>query len=307
MSQLPNPTTPPTNQTEENVTTIQDVCDAYGVDPSPDSGGAAGGVMSDIPDGTIKSVSGLEGEIYVGGKKIGQVDQLVYIQDYPFTVEMAPYLISMINAAKADGVNLRISSGFRTMSKQKSLYARPPDMGGKGGKTATPGHSPHQCGLAVDFSTKGARYNAQWEWLCKNAYRYGFIRRVRSERWHFEYLGTWPGQEIPDYAVKWAAYRGSPNIWGSGMFTFVYRDGSNAVHMSDRHKWGEGGRSSGHPDWTHPNSKPNTWTNWAGEILPDKFDLQDPGWDRRTATPPPLPDDELGESDPPDLGESEQV
>ena len=36
MSQLPNPTTPPTNQTEENVTTIQDVCDAYGVDPSPD-------------------------------------------------------------------------------------------------------------------------------------------------------------------------------------------------------------------------------------------------------------------------------
>ena len=297
MSQVPTSTNPPTSP-------IQSICSSYAIDGGPgggNTGGSAGGVMSDIPDGTIRSVSGLEGEVYVGGVKIGQVDQLVYIQDYPFTVEMAPYLISMINAAKADGVHLSISSGFRTMKTQTRLYARPPSKGGPGGDTARPGHSPHQCGLAVDFATKAESLTPQWEWLCKNAYRYGFIRRVIKERWHFEYLGTWPGQEIPEYAVRWAAHRGSPNIWGCGMLSFV----KNEPHVTlKKIRWF--GNDSSHPDWR---GRTNTWTNWYGENLIEKFNREDPGWDQRTATPPPIVDDELGESEQPtdEPGESESV
>ena len=77
------------------------------------------------------------------------------------------------------------------------------------------------------------------------------------------------------------------------MFFFVYRDGSNARSLSS--KFGD----SSHPDLT--NSKPNTWVNWFGELLPDKFAREDPGWYQRTAQPPPpgtseQPTDELGTS-----------
>ena len=80
MSQLPNPTTPPTNQTEENVTSIQDVCDAYGVDPSADSGGSAGGVMSDIPDGTVKSMW-----------EVGKLDKLINLFMFKTTLSQSKW------------------------------------------------------------------------------------------------------------------------------------------------------------------------------------------------------------------------
>jgi len=296
MSQLPTSTNPPTSP-------IQSICSSYSIDGGPgggNTGGAAGGIMSDIPDGTIKPVSGTDGDLYVGGRKIGTVDRLAYIQGHKFTLEMAPYLLSMVNAAKAEGVHLKINDGQRTMAEQQTLYNRAPDWGGPGGKTATPGGSPHQCGLAVDFQTKGASWTPAWEWLCKNAYRYGFIRRLKNERWHFEYLGTWPGQEIPDYAVKWAAHRGFPNIWGCGMLHFV----PNEPHY--RMKSGFWGDDASHPD---RQGKSNSWTNWEGEYLIEKFNREDPGWDQRTATPPPIADDELGESEQPtdEPGESESV
>jgi hypothetical protein len=292
MSQVPTPQAAPNE--ESNVTSVQDVCDAYGPFPQQGSGGSAGGIMGDIPDGAFIPVSGDEGSIWVGGKKIGQVDQLVVLQGHKFIYEMAVYLKPMVDAAAAEGVTLKINSGFRTYAKQQALYQRDPPWGGPGGYTARPGSSPHQCGLAVDFKTNGERYTPAWEWLVKNAYRYGFIRRVRNERWHFEYLGTWPGQEIPDYAVQWAETRPQKQgIWGSGMFAHVHRDGSNAVAMKEGNRWGD----RNHPDWT--TSKPNTWTNWYGELLPDKFDREDPGWAQRGPAPvPPPPPPETAEADP---------
>ena len=81
MSQVPTPQPSPTDQS--NVTSVQDVCDAYGPHPSQ-GGGSSFGVMGDIPDGSFIPVSGDEGSIWVGGKKIGQVDQLVVLQGHKF-------------------------------------------------------------------------------------------------------------------------------------------------------------------------------------------------------------------------------
>ena len=64
--------------------------------------------------------------------------------------------------------------------------------------TAPPGSSNHGSGIALDFNT-GTRDRSTgfsqldatvYVWLAKNAHRYGFIRTVSSEEWHWEYLPT---------------------------------------------------------------------------------------------------------------------
>jgi hypothetical protein len=61
--------------------------------------------------------------------------------------------------------------------------------------TAPPGVSNHGNGEALDLNT-GSRvsFNKKlndniYIWLCKNSWKYGFIRAVSTEEWHFEY---WP-------------------------------------------------------------------------------------------------------------------
>jgi len=61
--------------------------------------------------------------------------------------------------------------------------------------TAPPGHSNHGNGEALDLNT-GSRtaFNKKLNedvfiWLVKNSWKYGFVRAVSSEEWHFEY---WP-------------------------------------------------------------------------------------------------------------------
>lgn len=59
--------------------------------------------------------------------------------------------------------------------------------------TAKPGSSNHGSGLAIDLNT-GGRDNFQplnsavYSWLVKNSYKFGFIRTVKSEEWHYEYI-----------------------------------------------------------------------------------------------------------------------
>ena len=54
--------------------------------------------------------------------------------------------------------------------------------------------SKHGFGIAIDFNTGGrTHFQASWNptnyaWLIKNAHKFGFVRTVASEEWHFEYL-----------------------------------------------------------------------------------------------------------------------
>jgi putative chitinase len=59
--------------------------------------------------------------------------------------------------------------------------------------TAAPGKSNHGSGIALDLST-GSRVSFSrvlnekvYTWLSKNSWKFGFIRAVNSEEWHFEY------------------------------------------------------------------------------------------------------------------------
>lgn len=64
-------------------------------------------------------------------------------------------------------------------------------------QTAPPGSSNHGSGIACDFNTgsgspssRGLKPNgtgANYKWLTYNSFKYGFVRGVSSEEWHFEY------------------------------------------------------------------------------------------------------------------------
>lgn len=127
-------------------------------------------------------------------------------------VIVAP-LASMMNQASADGVNLMLSSAYRSADDQQATYSA---LQAKYGReyaheyVANPGESEHQTGFAVDIAsvTHGCEIDANacsldaggTAWLRANAAKYGFIERypsgkqsitgVAGEHWHYRYVGV---------------------------------------------------------------------------------------------------------------------
>lgn len=108
------------------------------------------------------------------------------------------------SAAKNDGFDLKVISGFRSYSKQQSTYNGWVNKYGQAKAdtlSARPGHSEHQTGLAADINS----LNQSWgntnegKWLNNNCYKYGFIIRYPYgkdditgyiyEPWHIRYVG----------------------------------------------------------------------------------------------------------------------
>ena len=143
--------------------------------------------------------------------------RLCQIHGKPINVKLAEALLDMIDAAKKDGVTIKVTSGFRpayypnlsakssngvtvTAQSQEDLY----NQNCKGGKcqpaTAKAGTSKHGSGIAVDFNTgsRGKSFKplntSVYTWLVKNSWKYGFVRTVKSEEWHYEFY--------PDKAKK---------------------------------------------------------------------------------------------------------
>ena len=108
-------------------------------------------------------------------------------------------------AAKVDGLNIYISSGFRSYSYQKTLYNNYVNRDGVAAAdtySARAGHSEHQSGLAFDVNTINDSFanTEEGKWLNDNCYKYGFILRYPNgkseetgyqyEPWHFRYVGV---------------------------------------------------------------------------------------------------------------------
>jgi hypothetical protein len=84
----------------------------------------------------------------------------------------------MDRAARADGVALVITSGYRSDAEQAVLYARHPDPRW----VAPPGHSLHRLGTELDLGPPSA-----YGWLAVHAERFHFTKRYSWEPWHFGY------------------------------------------------------------------------------------------------------------------------
>ena len=127
------------------------------------------------------------------------------------TVEMLSAFNQMAAAAKADGLNIFIVSGFRSYSYQEGLYNRYAARDGAEKAdtySARAGYSEHQSGLAADLNSVSNSFAESPEaiWLSNNCYRYGFILRYpqgktdetgyQYEPWHFRYVGTELASEL---------------------------------------------------------------------------------------------------------------
>lgn len=133
--------------------------------------------------------------------------------------EAADAFLSMQAAAAKDGVDVRMQSGYRSVSYQKKLYDNKTQYYRNKGlseaaareKAAAivnpPGCSEHNCGLAADLNSpehtgldEGFEKTAAFRWLCEHAGDYGFILRypkdaedkteIIYEPWHWRYVGV---------------------------------------------------------------------------------------------------------------------
>ena len=141
-------------------------------------------------------------------KSLAEIDpEYTYNPDenYQFYSETYPFLKSMLATAKADGIDLKIISAYRSFGEQSSLKASYKMTYGAGANkfSADQGYSEHQLGTAVDFTTAdvGASFDGfektpAYQWLNDNAYVYGFILSYPAdntyyqyEPWHWRFVG----------------------------------------------------------------------------------------------------------------------
>jgi hypothetical protein len=98
-------------------------------------------------------------------------------------------------AAARAGITVRITSGRRSVAKQRKLLNEA--IVRYGSRKAAmrwvlpPEYSAHVKGRAVDIGPQAAM-----SWMNKNGWRYGICRRYDNEPWHFEAL-TSPGMKCP--------------------------------------------------------------------------------------------------------------
>lgn len=137
-------------------------------------------------------------------------------ENYEFcTTCLTKETINAFNEMKADaqsiGLNLYISSGFRSYSYQENLYNNYVAQDGQLAAdtySARPGHSEHQTGLAFDLNTidDSFAYTEEGKWVKDNCQKYGLILRYpkgkeaqtgyQYESWHLRYVGKELAQEL---------------------------------------------------------------------------------------------------------------
>lgn len=127
-------------------------------------------------------------------------------------------LEEMLAACREAGHRPQIISAFRSRATQQYLYDNAADKN----STAKPGHSEHECGLALDIIDaeslgwgdplvdKQEEMPAQ-KWLMENCQDYGFILRYPKDKqdvtqiiyepWHYRYVGKEHAKKIMESGV----------------------------------------------------------------------------------------------------------
>ncbi|GGV97725.1 D-alanyl-D-alanine carboxypeptidase [Streptomyces gelaticus] len=97
--------------------------------------------------------------------------------------------------AREDGIELRVTSGWRSKAHQQRLLDEAIEKHGSAEKARqfvnTPQKSTHVSGKAVDIGPTDAD-----DWLIRNGSDYGLCQVYNNEMWHFELLTT-PGGTCP--------------------------------------------------------------------------------------------------------------
>ena len=128
-------------------------------------------------------------QAYRGGARIGLI-WLETVDGVQVERATARAYRAMQAAAAADGIELKLSSGFRSMAEQTRLYAEH-QAGTLATPVARPGYSNHQSGVALDIHVGGnSVMSPEYLWLQEHAAGFGFLNTGASfstpEWWHWE-------------------------------------------------------------------------------------------------------------------------
>ena len=119
-------------------------------------------------------------------------------------------LQAFIDAARAEGLSVYLSSSYRSYDMQQYLFNRKVAQYGEAVAAtivAPPGTSEHQTGLGCDITDRYYEYKdsslentALFQWMYANCQDYGFILRYPKDKqditgiiyepWHFRYVGV---------------------------------------------------------------------------------------------------------------------
>lgn len=142
----------------------------------------------------------MEAYLWKNGVNIGKAEY-VMIQGVRVLASRAGKVTKMIADAKKEGVNLTLASSWRLLDEQYKIrrqnvidktkkdddtYLKTAPHTAFSPPTGRPGFSVHNYGMADDWNVMGL-YES-YRWLVKNAIKYGMVRTVPSERWHWEDL-----------------------------------------------------------------------------------------------------------------------
>ena len=138
----------------------------------------------------------------------GQYDgPLAHRQGKPMRPDVAEAFDRMAAAAAHDGVELIVTSGFRTDAEQAALFAAHPDPRW----VAPPGKSLHRLATELDLGPPAA-----YGWLARNAERFHFVRRYSWEPWHYGFT-----LNAGSAAVGYGGHDGSDGESAHGVPDFV--------------------------------------------------------------------------------------
>lgn len=131
-------------------------------------------------------------------------------------------LETMIAAASKKGMQILVSSGYRSYDEQKeteNTYLKLYGENYVNKFVAHAGFSEHQTGLAFDFASAKKTIFAtsdEYVWMLENAYKYGFVYRFpkgseeitgfTSEPWHFRYVGKKIAKKCHDEDITFDEY-----------------------------------------------------------------------------------------------------
>ncbi len=138
--------------------------------------------------------------------------------------EAADAVVALFAAAEAEaGLRLQAQSAYRSYNVQVRVYNGIVASRGQAYadvRSAQPGHSEHQTGLAIDISSLPAVCaldpcfgdTDHGRWLAANAHRFGFHLRYQPdmtpitgysyEPWHFRYVGVELATELHETGVR---------------------------------------------------------------------------------------------------------
>ena len=180
-------------------------------------------------DAAARSTSGAEEATYINGILIvNKTYGLPSTFGNGLTAETTDSFNAMQADAAALGLDIYISSGFRSFSAQTSVYNKyKANEGQEGADThsARPGHSEHQSGLAFDLNSITQSFGSTDEgiWVADNAHLYGFIVRYPQgkesvtgyiwEPWHLRYVGVSVATELYNSGLTLEEYLGVTSVY----------------------------------------------------------------------------------------------